>query len=98
MKHLKSEKGPGPIVIETPSLDDRLTVLIQSKNLRKSNEYKNIYIQEDMTYGERILNKHLRLKCKSDNEELKNKGLSYHFEVRNNRIVKISNISSKRLI
>jgi hypothetical protein len=56
--------------------------------LKSSNEFKNVYINPDLTEAERYKAKLLRDECKKQNLE-NSESLLYYYGIRNDRVVKI---------
>ena len=60
---------PPPILIQLSSENDRQIVLSAAKDLRKLSEYKDVFINPDLTEAQRILNKQLREDRKKLNQK-----------------------------
>lgn len=90
VKRLRSQKGPGPLIIELNSIQDRNEVLKNAKKLRNDATSSGIYISPDMTLAERVIQKDLKRKCRVENDKIRDKNKGFHFGIRSNRIVKIT--------
>ena len=74
------DNRPGPILLELESVEKKNQVLKLARKLRDNNEYKNVYINPDLTESEAALEKSLRSDRDKKNEELPNvseNGLRY---------------------
>ena len=70
----------GPILVELESVTIKNQVLKSARKLREINEYKNVYINPDLTESEAALEKSIRSERDKKNEELHNvsgNGLRY---------------------
>ncbi|KYN05597.1 hypothetical protein ALC62_03471 [Cyphomyrmex costatus] len=56
----------GVIIAKLGNYEEKRLVMVNKKNLADREGYKNIYINDDMTKGERVMQAKLRLKAKSE--------------------------------
>ena len=62
--------GPVLLVVEMESTEAKLEILQKSKDLRKKEGYKDVYVNEDLTPSERIADRKLREERNRRNNEL----------------------------
>jgi len=82
----KSER-PGPILVGLSEAADRNPLLLKAKNLRSSEEHKNIYIAPDLTDAERMEDRNLR-KRRDELNQQRASGEPFRYAIRGNQIVK----------
>jgi hypothetical protein len=82
-----SNRAP-PILIQLCGDGDRSVILKAAKELRKLTEYKDIYINPDMTDAERILDKKRREDRFSLNERERNNASNVRFGISGDRFRK----------
>ena len=81
---------PGIIKVFLNSSEDRQAVLKSTKSLRTSHDYKDVYINPDLTPEERIFEKSLILDMKNSNKARSEDECSiFHWAIRNRKVVKI---------
>jgi len=82
----KSER-PDPILVGLSEAADRNPLLLKAKNLRSSEEHKNIYIAPDLTDAERMEDRNLR-KRRDELNQQRASGEPFRYAIRGNQIVK----------
>ena len=72
LKNRNNNQKAALIVIELATKDDQIQVLKQANELKGKEEYKNVYINRDLTKAEAELEKELRSLRNKKNAELTN--------------------------
>ena len=91
-KRLKT-KNPSkfrPIVVEFKTKENRNDIISASKRLREKPEFKDVYINPDLTYVQRQFDKVLRKERDDKNAKLST-GSPFRWGIRGNQVVKVSN-------
>ena len=87
----KTSTGPRPLVVELMSDTTRVAVLKSSRSLRTVEEFKGVFIRQDLTPAQRMMQKKLIEMRNAKNRELPN-GSDHYFGIRDGRIEKIRRI------
>ena len=85
-----NESNNPPILIEFNNINDKVKLLKKSSLLRKNKEYEKVYINEDLTTAQRIINKEL-LQLRNElnsHDNTKDLNVNYYFTIRNGKVVK----------
>ena len=61
---------PGPILVEFKDINDKKKILQLTKQLKDNEDYKNVYINKDLTESELAVEKRLRVDRRKKNAEL----------------------------
>jgi cell division protein FtsI/penicillin-binding protein 2 len=70
----KDTNKPGRILIECKSIEDKLEILKHAKNLKGKEEYKQVFINNDLTTAQLDNEKRLRIERNKKNEALEQTG------------------------
>jgi hypothetical protein len=78
-----------PILIEFKDYNEKINLLKKSSEIRKFTEYEKIYINEDLTTAQRIINKDLIQLRNNLNTQHNTKDLNvnYYYTIRNFKVV-----------
>lgn len=82
----QNSKYPAPILVELSSEKDKISVLAAAKSLRDLSEYKNVYINPDLTESQRAIQKELIELRKSKNEDEKRNNQPFRWGIRGNQV------------
>jgi hypothetical protein len=79
-----------PILIEFKEYNEKINLLKKSSEIRKFSEYEKIYINEDLTTAQRIINKDLiQLRNNLNTQHnTKDVNVNYYYTIRNFKVVK----------
>ena len=79
----KQEGKHRPLLVKLSNEEDRRNIILKAKNLRKTTEYRKVYIGKDMTMEERAVDKRLREELWKTRQREEGK-----LQIRRGRIVK----------
>ncbi len=91
IRRLKPKTGdtrPPPIIVEIVDANEKKTILSYSRKLRSDSNFKNVYINPDMTEAERKLDYDLRMRRNDLNKHLPADS-PFRFGIRGNEVTKI---------
>ena len=89
------ENKPGPVVVELSSKEDRDLVLKSARNLKENENFREVFVNEDMTLIERLKHKELIRERNEKNQKLVRDengrfNGSHYFGIRNGRVVELA--------
>ena len=80
---------PPPILVQLMDERDKFRVLKEAKELRKMEEFKNVFINPDMTEAERILDKQMKEARYTINQRENSSASGTRWGIRNSRFRRI---------
>jgi hypothetical protein len=90
---------PGVIVVELDNIEERNGVLKAAQKLHKNKDFNKVYVNADLTYNERVLDKQLRTVRNRLNDSMKDNGefddSPFEYGIRGGEVVKIDKSNRK---
>jgi hypothetical protein len=89
---INKDKAPinPPILIEFNNYEDKMKLLRKSSIIRKNKQYEKVYINEDLTTAQRVINKEL-LQIRNDlntQYNTKDENVNFYYTIRNDKVMK----------
>jgi len=94
-KQSGSSNSP-PVLVKLASNVNRIEVLAAAKNLRNVPGYERVYVNQDMTDSERVLEKQLRQRRNELNEEEASKNQPFRWAIRGNTLKRFATSSQRQ--
>ncbi|RNA00106.1 RNA-directed DNA polymerase from mobile element jockey-like, partial [Brachionus plicatilis] len=82
MKQKSDEDKNTPMIVTLPRESDKKAVLAEARRLKNSSKYTNVYINPDLNFKQRMIQKELRKQRKEKNEEAQAKNEPFRYGIR----------------